>query len=519
MTVLILNPAVRRATACGNERYLLGSGIRFPWSILKSPDKRPRFALFPMFLGYAAAVLERAGIKVKVIDAVPINLSDAELDRRAVEAAPSLIVFEPNSSVITDIEAVATRLKGLTGARIAFVGTHVTAECFAVMAECEAVDFCLIGEFEYGVLQLAEDLAAGGPGRGIAGIAHRNDAGGFVGANGRARAVDDLDALPPPARHLFPAWFEPDHTAYFDGFNQFRPCYDMHATRGCPYRCNFCAWVHVLYRDEPQRTRAPAAVADEMQMLIERYGAREIYFDDDNFSANRQWVHALCDELIRRGKPVRWSALTDAIALNDGMLEKMAEAGCIGIKFGLDSADSEVLRSTNKPLKVSRVAGLIERARKLGIKTHMTVVLGLSGETRESLNRTFDFACAQDVDSIQLSVATPIPGTPLYEGLEADKKLNLKRWDDLDGYSTSVMSHEDFSAEYLETFVAHAHTRWLRARLRHPRWILRQARYLGRLGAGQGVPGLLRRVHRLYRLVAGDSRTVGLGTRKKTLRH
>ena len=85
MNVLILNPAVRRATECGNERYLLGSGIRFPWSILKRPDERPRFSIFPMFLGYAAAVLERAGIDVKVIDAVPINLSGDELERRTVE--------------------------------------------------------------------------------------------------------------------------------------------------------------------------------------------------------------------------------------------------------------------------------------------------------------------------------------------------------------------------------------------------------------------------------------------------
>ncbi len=351
--VLIVNPAVRRATECGNERYLLGSGIRFPWSMLKSPDKRPRFSIFPMFLGYTAAVLERAGIDVKVIDAVPINLSDAMLDRRTVEADPDLIVFEPNSSVITDVEAIATRLKALTGAKIVFVGTHATAECFAVMAECEAVDYCVIGEFDYAVLDLARNLAAGGDGAGIEGVARRDASGGFVKAEGRGRAVDDLDALPAPARHLFPAWFEPDHTAYFDGFNQFRPCYDMHATRGCPYRCNFCAWVHVLYRDEPQRVRSPAAVVDEMEMLVERYGTREVYFDDDNFSANRKWVASLCDELVRRGRPVRWSALTDAIALNEGMLERMADAGCIGIKFGLDSADSEVLRTTNKPLKVS----------------------------------------------------------------------------------------------------------------------------------------------------------------------
>ena len=509
MNVLIANPAFRRNMGEGLERFLLGAGIRFPWSMLKHKGKRPRFAIFPMFLGYTAALLEKAGLHVRALDGVPIDLHDEAFIERAIEAAPDVIIMEPNSAVITDTLALAEVLKQKTGAIIVMVGTHVTAEYRDLMKSSQVVDYIIRGEFEYGVLDLVTALKNNEDISQVQGLVWREADGQAPVKVDYARKVESLDALPMPARHLFPAWFDNDMSAYKDGFYQGSPAFDMHATRGCPYSCNFCAWIHVLYQDGPQRLREPAAVVDEMEYLAREHGAREIYFDDDNFSANRKFVSALCDELIKRNSNIRWSALTDAIALNEGLLERMAKAGCVGIKFGLDSADSEVLRSTNKPLKVSRVHDIVKQATKLGIKTHMAVVLGLAGETRESLERTFKFSCDLDIDSIQISIATPMPGTPLYQDLQRDNKLEFTKWDELDGYASTVIKYEHFSRQYIEDFVAHAHTRWLRSRMRHPLWLVRQVRYLGRLGAKAGVKGLFRRAERFYRIVSGDSTACG----------
>jgi anaerobic magnesium-protoporphyrin IX monomethyl ester cyclase len=509
MKVLIANPAFRRDMGDGLERYLLGSGIRFPWSMLKYKGKRPRFAIFPMFLGYTAALLEKAGLHVRALDGVPLDLHDETFVQRAVEASPDIIILEPNSAVITDVLRMAEVLKDKTHAIIVLVGTHATAQYRELINNEPVVDYIVRGEFEYGVLDLVQALREGTDVHRVQGIVWREADGQAPVRVAYARKVESLDALPMPARHLFPAWFDNDMSAYKDGFYQGSPAFDMHATRGCPYSCNFCAWVHVLYQDGPQRLRDPSSVVDEMEILAHVHGAREIYFDDDNFSANRKFVVALCDELMRRNSNIRWSALTDAIALNDGLLQRMADAGCVGIKFGLDSADSEVLRSTNKPLKVSRVHDIVKQATRLGIKTHMTVVLGLSGETRESLERTFKFACDLDIDSIQISIATPMPGTPLYSDLEKNKKLDFKHWEELDGYASTVINYEHFSRQYIEDFVAHAHTRWLRSRMRHPLWIIRQFRYLGRLGAKAGLRGLYRRAERFYRIVSGDSTACG----------
>lgn len=509
MNILIANPAYRRDMGDGLERYLLGAGIRFPWSMLKHQGTRPRFAIFPMFLGYTAALLEQAGFQVKALDAVPIDLAEDDFDARAVEAQPDVVLFEPNSAVITDVLRTAESIKARTGAIIVLAGTHVTAEYRDVMAASKAIDYIVRGEFEYGVLDLLKALRDGSSPEEIDGVVCREADGTPPAKVSHARSVDDLDKLPLPARHLFPAWFDSDMSAYKDGFYQASPAFDVHATRGCPYSCNFCAWVHVLYQNGQQRLRTPARVVDEMEYLAHEHGAREIYFDDDNFSANRKFVTQLCDELITRQSSIRWSALTDAIALNDGLLEHMAKAGCVGIKFGLDSADAKVLRHTNKPLKVSRVNDIVHKASKLGIKTHMTVVLGLSGETRESLERTFQFACDLDIDSVQISIATPMPGTPLFDNLDSAGKLRFKAWDELDGYASTVIEYDHFSREFIEDFVAHAHTRWLRSRLRHPRWIIRQMRYLARLGVGAGAKGLWRRTERFYRIVSGDSTACG----------
>lgn len=497
---------------------MMGSGIRFPWSLLKQQDSTPRFSMFPMFLGYSAALLEQEGFDVGVIDGVPLNLSNEEFEQRALAFKPDVIVVEPNSAVVDDVLTLLTKVKRHCDTRVVVIGSHVTAEFRSLFKQYPSVDYGVSGEFEVGLVNLLKHLRADESVHAVTGAIYRDEQGS-IQSNGIAPAVEDLDELPLPARHLFPAYFNTDINAYHDGFNQLSPAIDMHATRGCPYRCNFCVWVQVLYRNGQQRLRSPAAVVDEMVHLSNVYGAREIYFDDDNFTANKKFVDALCDELISRRITIAWSALADAIALNETMLEKMAEAGCIGLKFGLDSADSEVLRKSNKPLKVSRVDGLVKKARQLGIKTHMTVVLGLSGETRETLQRTFDFSCQLDIDSIQYSLATPIPGTQLYEGLKQEHKLNFKRWDELDGYSSSVIVYEDFDRQYIENFMTDVHTRWLRARLRHPLWILRQIRYLIRLTSVQGLPGLTRRIGRGARLLIGDTARVGLSSNKRVLRY
>lgn len=506
MRVVFANPACRRPLpGTDKERYIMGAGVRFPWSMLKPVGSRPRFCVFPMFLAYAAGMAEEAGFEVYAIDAVPLDLSDDEFRSRILTVAPDVVIMQPNALMIDDVGDHMTWLTQHTGCTTILVGEHVTAETSDSFERCPTLDYGVMGEFEFGLLDLLEALRSGAGVASLPGVARRSLDGSVAQAEGLAPAVDDLDALPRPARHLFPAWFDTDMSAYHDGFNQLEPAFDVHATRGCPYRCNFCVWVQVLYDGGRHRRRDAADIVDEMIELRDQRGAKEIYFDDDNFTAHRGFVKDFCAELKQRDVGIKWSVLADAIALNDGLLEIMADAGCIGVKFGLDSADVEVLRQTDKPLKLSNVEPLVAAARRLGVKTHMTVVVGLQGETRESLERTFAFACGLDIDSIQISLATPVPGTRFFEQAKADGTLVMTSWDQLDGYSTAVLRYDDLSPDDLEEFMRDVQGRWLRARLRHPRWIARQMKYLVRLGRVQGIRGVTNRVKRGYQVARGDT--------------
>ncbi len=508
MRVVFANPASRRPIGKGMERYMMGAGIRFPWSMIKREDERPRFSMFPMFMGYAAALAENAGFEAMAVDAIPLNLTDDDFRKAVIDVNPDVIVIQPNALMIDDVATHLQIFKEKTEATTILVGAHVSAEAIDTFDRCPDLDHAVMGEFEYGLLGLLEAIRDEKSVMSVAGVATRRADGTLQTAMGLAKPVEDLNDLPRPARHLFPAWFDNDMGAYHDGFNQLKPTFDMHATRGCPYRCNFCVWVQVLYDDSRHRRRNVSDIVDEMIELRDNHGAKEIYFDDDNFTAHRGFVKDFCKEIKRRKIDMKWSVLADAIALNEQMLETMADAGCIGVKFGLDSADAEVLRQTDKPLKVSNIQPLVDSCIKHGVKTHMTVVVGLSGETKESLERTFNFACTLDIDSIQISMATPVPGTRFYQEVKDNGSLVLDSWDQLDGYSTSVISYEHLTRTDLEEFMCDVQSRWLRARLRHPKWVLRQGKYLARLTRVQGAKGLKRRLRRGIQVARGDTTVI-----------
>jgi len=510
MTILIANPALRFDLDDGGERYFFGAGCRFPWSLRKEKQSYPRFAMFPFFLGYTAGLLERDGFEVKVIDGVPLNLPYTDFVQRSVEAKPDLILFEPATPAINRISEIAKDLARRTGARIVFAGSHVTTFAREVLAEHPHVDCVMVGEYEMAFLKLARRMRDGQSWENLRGIAYRGPAGEFCGGL-RAPEIDPVDELPRPARHLFPAYFNRDLSRYHDGFCQHRPAIQLHSSRGCPFRCNFCLWIQVMYNNGKHRGFSPVRVVDEMIEARDRYGAREIYFDDDDFTVRKGHVVALCDEIERRGLHIPWSVMGDAMATEDETLERMARAGCVGMKFGLESADPTVLKRIGKPIKLDCVERVASTAQRLGIKTHVTVVFGLSGETHESIERTFAFACKLDVDSVQFSVATPYPGTRYYYELKDAGRLKFERWEDFDGANNAVFEGEQLDPDFVERFEASAHGRWLRHKFKNPKWVARQVRYLGRLCRGQGLGGLYKRMARGYQLlIQRDIRRAGL---------
>jgi len=316
--------------------------------------------------------------------------------------------------------------------------------------------------------------------------------------------IPELDRLPLPARELFPASSAPDLDAYWDGFCQLRPAIQLHASRGCPFRCSFCLWTQVMYSQGQYRTFSPARVVDEMVDVRDRFHAQEVYFDDDTFVGRRRHVEGICDELERRGiSDLAWSCMGDAVVPDADLIDRMAACGCIGMKFGVESASAEVLRRVGKPaVLLDRVNGLARRLAHHRIKSHATFTFGLPGETRESMRATFELACRLDVDMVQFSITTPFPGTRYHDELAAAGLLGDTEAEAFDGAQTAVADLPGLPASEIGDYARAAHGRWLLAKCRAPRWVLRQVLLLGRVLRGQGVRGVVEKASKAWEVVS-----------------
>ena len=200
-----------------------------------------------------------------------------------------------------------------------------------------------------------------------------------------------------------------------------------------------------MYRNGKYRTFSAVRVVDEMERIKQEYKTKEIYFDDDDFTINREHVLSICSEILKRNLKLKWSCMADAINLDQELLEKMAQSGCIGIKFGVESASPKILSQIGKPVDLKKVQKIARLSVKYGIKSHATFTLGLWNETEEDMKKTVRFAQDLAVNSIQVSIATPFPGTEFFYRLEERGFLKTKDWKLYDGKISEIVSYPGLS--------------------------------------------------------------------------
>ncbi len=256
-----------------------------------------------------------------------------------------------------------------------------------------------------------------------------------------------------------------------------------------------------MYQSGPYRMFKPERIVEEMKEVQKRYGAREIYFDDDTFTANKKHVLDLCKEIKKKKLKIHWSVMGDAMVTDEEMVEAMYQAGCIGMKFGVESGNQTVLRRIEKPVNFAKLKKFTDWCAKRRIKTHATFTFGLSGETRETMKDTFNLAKELDVDSVQFSITTPFPGTRFYDEVKKKKLLRAKKWEDYDGARGSVVDYENLSRKEVADYCRTASGRWLKAKMVRPNWVLRQLFNFRRLIEGQGITIIFKRLQRALELI------------------
>ena len=433
--------------------YGVRAGSRWPHFERNDSPYMP----FPFFMAYAAALLERAGHQVTVVDGVAERLTVEQFDDRVLAAASGLLLLEISTasldSDIADLRRLRARLPGTV--RLAVAGVHAPMHEPAFLREHSEIDFALIGEYEETLRELAAALVGGNEAGGdISGLVWRGR-DGTVTANRRRELRADIDGLPWPARHLFPMaryWDVPGGMPL--------PSVQLWGSRGCPYGCVYCAWPQIIYGSRRYRPRSAYALADEFAHLVTREGYRSVYFDDDTFNIGRERLLAFSAELVRRGLHTPWAIMARADLMDRELLVVMRDAGLAAVKYGVESADQGIIDRSGKDLDLDVAIANIRLTMALGIKTHLTFCFGLPGETRATALRTIALALDLAPDSVQFSLATPFPGSRYFHEAESAGTLVTRDYAKYDGYTTAVVRTESLGTEELEGLRALAERRW-----------------------------------------------------------
>lgn len=427
-------------------RYGVRAGSRWPFTLLPEEEGYISYIPYPFFLAYAAAVLMKQGKDILLVDAIAEKINNSQFLQRIKAYSPDVIILEVSTlSIKTDL-LIAQKIKDelKNSVRIGLCGPHASVFPKEILEENSFVDYILIGEYEYILLDLVNYLEKSTDLSGVLGLAYRKK-DGTAKMNNLRLTIENLDELPRPAYNFLPM------DKYSDSFAGLpRPNVQMWTSRGCPYRCIFCLWPQVMYREHRHRRRDPAAVVDEMEWLIKEYNFKAVYFDDDTFNIDRKYVLEMCDKIKRKRIKIPWAAMARADLMDKELLESMAEAGLYAIKYGIESGNQQILDFCEKNVNLKKEKKMIEITKELGIKVHLAFMIGLPGENKTTINDTVNFFLKVKPNSVQFSIATPFPGTKYFSYLERKGYLISKNWSDYDGNYKSVTISEYLSAQEIE---------------------------------------------------------------------
>lgn len=361
----------------------------------------------PLGLGYLAAVAEQDGHECRIFDfGLRPKRPLAEEVQDVIGFRPDLVAFTSMTTSYASVEESAAMLKEATGVTTIIGGPHATSLPLETLANPD-LDYLVYGGGEYIFRDFLREMAVGGDNWGeIQGLWYKK--GDELISGGERPAIKDLDALPFPARHLF----ELDKYPLYAPNGE--PMLTVLSSRGCPWNCSFC-FKGIVGRTYHQRS--PENITAELQHIVETYGVRNFYFIDDLFTIDVKRLNAIMDHFIERKMDVRWRCLARVDRVNPDLLKKMQAAGCRQIHYGIESGNDEVLKRTAKHINLNQVREAVKWTDEAGIHSKGYFILGLPGDTIETMQETIEFAASLDLSEAMFSIATPMPGTQLWDEL------------------------------------------------------------------------------------------------------
>jgi len=418
MKTLLLNPP-------SFEKFDGGASSRWPVS------REIESYWYPVWLAFPAGMLPGS----RLLDACPHKVSPEETVRISRDYE-FVVLFTSTVGFSNDVQLAQQMKNARPGLKICFVGPHVQTQPDRSLRENEVIDFVVRGEFDHAVVEYAQ----GRPLESIPNASYRKD-GKIVHNPERAKLhTEELDALP-FATEVY------KRDLVIENYNVpflKHPYVAFYSSRGCPALCTFCMWPQTL-SGHAWRTRSVENVVREFEQAVKLFPqAKEFYFDDDTFNIRKDRVMEISKRLGRFG--VHWSC-NARVHSDYETLKAMADGGCRLLIVGYESGDPQILKNIKKGATVEMARAFAKNCKRVGLRVHGDFIIGLPGETRETIERTIAFAKELDPETVQVSLAHAMPGTELYTFAADSGFLSSEALADSSGHQLPHLNYPGLSRE------------------------------------------------------------------------
>lgn len=373
----------------------------------------------PLGIAYMAGVLQENNIDVEILDATAEDMDFKDVEKELLKRKPDLVALTALTPTIGRALETAQVVKETLPDSIVVMGGYHPTFNFIETLEDENVDIVIRGEGEYIMLNLVQALENQSSLHDVKGIVFEDKNSKEIVVNPEAPLIQDLDELPFPALNLLPM-------KKYRLLDMDTHMTTMITTRGCPMQCSFCS--SAAMHGKKIRERSVENIVDEIEYLKTNYDIDTIAFMDDTFTLKKRKVMAICDEILKRNIEIMWGCTSRVDTLDEKLLKKMKEAGCITIFIGVESADQQQLDNMCKNTTIAKIENAFKIAHKLKIRTIASVALGMPGDTKEIMNKTVKFVHKLKPNYAIYSLATPYPGTRFYKEAFEKNLIKIKDW-------------------------------------------------------------------------------------------
>ncbi len=394
MRVLLINPSFE--DIYGSYKHLYRKG----------------FLNSPLSLCYLAASLIDNDHVAQIVDGEAESLSLDQIIKKVKDFAPGLIGITATSIDFIHAHHLAKALKKvLPEIPLLLGGTHVNLFGSEVLEKAPEFDFGCIGDGEYLIVELAQMIEEGASDKlpNIAGLIYRD---GKNTVQNCFRPIEmNLD------RYTFPARFLLKNELYYRAipFKGYQTTASIMSSRGCPFSCAFCA-VRNIYGGPKVRLRSASNVLNEIEYIVKEMGINHLAFNDDCLTLNRERMMTICTGILERGLKFTWEGLSRADLLDEELLRIMKQAGFIRISIGIESANAHILKVLKKHETLEQIEKAVYMAKRAGIVTRGSLIIGSPYETGETVKESFRFINQlKSLDQVVINIMQPYPGTEIRE--------------------------------------------------------------------------------------------------------